>query len=392
MNSRPKGSGVAKASLVDRRFLALALTSMAFFFAQGMTFPVLPRLVKDEFMRSDAMVGLAVSATAIGAVLARGLTGYIGDTFGRRILMLGGALTSACVLIMHLAADSMATLMVVRVLYGLGQGAFMVGATTSAVDLAPEDRRGEATSYIFVALHLGSGSGPILGEWVLRNEGFDAVWVVAGLLTAGAAALTMLTPGGRPAGEVVRASGLGVLHPAGVLPGMVLGLGILGFIGFNSFAPLFGDEIGVNDIAPVFMASSFTIVFMRSFGGKWPDRLGPVRGGTVALLGAASGLAIIGTWQSGPGLFIGAVVMSAGISMLLPSLVSAAVEGVPVTERSAAMGTYTLFMEISAVSGALMFGVISGATSYGTAFITATGTTLAALVLLHLTIARRDRV
>lgn len=362
---------------------------MTFFLAMGATFPVLPRFVKDELGGSDTTVGLVVGATALGAIIARPVIGHIGDRRGRAVLMVAGGAIAAVAHLGLVWTGSTPVLLLLRVLFGVGQGALFVGATTLAVDLAAPERRGEATSYIFVALHLGSGTGPLIGEWALREWSFDAVWILAAVGSALAGLLSFAVPN-QPATDLDLEDGrMRLLHPRAVLPGVVLGIGIIRFTGFNAFVPLFGDEIGVDNIGPVFMVSSFTIVLIRFFGARLPDWLGPVRGGTIALILLALGLAIIGFIDVAGGLYAGAVVMSAGTSLLLPSLVNAAVDGVPANERSSALATYTLFLEVSLAFGAVAFGAVAGASSYANGFLMGSGAAVVALVTLHLTL--RDR-
>lgn len=353
------------------------------------TFPVLPRYLRDDLGSSDSMIGLVLGSMAVGAIAARPVLGLIGDRLGRGVLVVGGALLSALAMAGHLVADTELLVAAFRVLFGVGQGGLIVGATTLAVDLAPSDRAGEGTSYIFVALHLGSGAGPVLGEWLLDQWSFDAVWAVA---AAGMTASAVVGAGiGARDAEVEHQTVLDrghrqrLLHPQAVLPGLVLGIGIVGFIGFNAFVPLYGDEIGIDNTAPYFLASSLTIVLIRALGAKLPDRLGPVRGGTVALSLMVVGLAVIGGFRSSGGLATGTVVLAAGTALLLPSLVGAAVAGVPATQRSAAMATYTLFLDLSGAVGAAVFGGVASISSYGTAYLVGAGSAAGALVLLRST-------
>lgn len=382
-------SAEAPDRILTPRFAVLAGVAVAYFVAMGSTFPVLPRFVRDTLDAGDTAVGVVLGSMAIGAILARPVLGLVGDRYGRSILIIAGGLISSAAMIGHLGATSIPVLVLLRVAFGVGQGATIVGATTLAVDLAPPERSGEATSYIFVALHLGAGIGALLGEWLLRTSGFNAVWVAAGVGMAISGIVGLGLQMG-PADNVVTERVTTVLlHPTAVLPGLILGLGGLGFIGFNAFIPLLGDEIGVENVAPFFLASSLTIVLIRGFGARLPDRLGPVRGGTIALCLAATGLTVIGSVRTATGLGIGAVVLASGTALLLPSLVTAAVRDVPINERSRAMATYTLFLEISAALGAFMFGGVAAASSYGSAYLVAAAISLSALVLLRLTLARR---
>lgn len=381
--------GDADVRILTPAFGRLALAAFVFFIAMGATFPVLPRYVRDEIGTGDTGVGIVLGAMAIGAIVGRPFVGRFGDRRGRGLLMVMGGLLAGAAMIGLLVADSIPALLALRVLFGFGGGATMVGGTTLAVDLAPASRSGEATSYVFVALHLGNGIGALLGEWLLNTWSYDAVWIAAGACMGASSLVALSLPNVVDDGLSLDAP-VGLLHPRAIVPGMILGMGAIGFIGFNGFVPLFADEIGVGDVAPYFFAASITVVIVRFFGARLPDRLGPLRGGTIALVVMTAGLLLIGGLRSGAGLAAGSVVLAGGAAMLLPSLVTAAVDGVPVTQRSRALATYTLFLEISQAFGTVLFGGVAALSSYGTAYLVAAGTSVVALAMLRTLIPRRS--
>jgi MFS family permease len=371
--------------LLTRQFALLAVAAMLFFASIGATLPVLPRYVRDVLGGSDALVGFVVSAFSISAVLARPALGHIGDRHGRRWLLVGGGLCSAVAMLGHVVVESVVPLVALRLLVGVGQGAVMVGATTMAVDLAPLPRRGEAASYVLVSFQVGIGGGPIIGELVFDARSFDAVWLLCAAGSAACAAAAYWLPGHvpHPAGEPVAVAPRRLVHAAGLVPGLVLGLGVLGYNAFLIFVPLFGEEVGLARVAPIFLLSSSTVVAVRLGGARIPDRLGPVRGGTLALTLLAVGLTAMGLWQVPLGLYLTTVVVSSGSALLFPSLVTAAVAGVPESERSSALATFTMFLDISAVTAGVAFGAVATVAGYGTAFVTAGCVSLVALLVLR---------
>ena len=125
-----------------------------------------------------------MGALAVGAILLRPLAGRIGDRFGRRVLMVGGAVIVGITAASAGLVESLAGSIVTRILMGLGEACFFVGGTTMATDLAPESRRGEAVSYWSVAVWSGLAFGPVLGELLLDRSHYDRVWFVAGALRA----------------------------------------------------------------------------------------------------------------------------------------------------------------------------------------------------------------
>ncbi len=379
--------------MLTRDFVVVTLASMAFMVAFGATLPVLPRYVSDGLGESDVAVGIVIGASAISAIALRPAMGRIGDRRGRRVLMVGGAVVTALGIAAHVPADSVADLVVARLIVGAGQGALFVGAATLVNDLAPAERRGEAASIFSVAIYVGLGFGPFLGEWILGRASFDAVWWTAAAGLVVSAAIGLLAPVGLPVTHDEPAAPLTgmarLLHPAAVGPGTVLLLGVVGFVGFNTFMPLHGEEIGLDDVAAVFLLFAFVVLTVRLLGSRLPDQHGPVVIGTVALGASAIGLLGIAAWLDPVGLYLFTIPLAIGSALLYPALMAAAVNNAPDNERSSAVATFTMFFELATALGGALLGVVASLTSYSGAFVAAACCALVGLAVLRLSLGPR---
>ena len=379
--------------LLTPRFVLVVAVGLAYFLSIGMLLPVVPLFVKHPLQGGNLAVGVAVGAFAVGAVLLRPFAGRIGDRFGRRVLIVGGALVVAASASLYLVAHSLFVLVLVRILGGVGEAAFFVGAGTMITDLAPEDRRGEAISYWSVAVYGGLAFGPSLGETLLGNDHFSSVWVVAAGLALVAAMLGLATtetarPWTPPAPGTPRPP---LLNRSALAPGTVLFLGLLGLAGFTSFVPLYVSQIGMADSRGVFLLYGGLILGIRIFGARLPDRLGPLRAGTAATGLAAFGLVVMGVFATPFGLYAGTAVFSVGMSLLYPSLLTLALTGVPETERASAVGTVSSFFDASQGLGALILGGVAAVAGYRGAFVGGAVLALAGLALLRSGIDPRTR-
>ncbi|MFO7778446.1 MAG: MFS transporter [Nitriliruptoraceae bacterium] len=376
-----------RAPLLTRPFRLVVVTTLTSFLAFGATLPVLPRYVVDELGRGAGAVGVVFAVHALAAVLVRPLIGRLGDALGRRVLIGGGGVLTALALFGHLAVDTFVLLLVLRALAGAGQAAVVVGTTTRALDLAPAGRYGEASSYTMVAVQLGFGLGPLGGELLLSRGSFAAVWLASGLgslLVAGAATVMPAEP--RSARTVVR----GLLHPAAIVPGVVFGIGSLGFIGFLAFVPLYADHLGLTVVAPLFLLSSGTVAAVRLLGARLPDRFGAVTSASAALLLVIVGLATMASWATPAGLYASALLLAAGTAIFAPSMVLAAVEGVADGERAQVMATFTLFLDLASFIGPALLGVTAARGGFGATFGAAGLAGVVALVLLRRWLAPRS--
>jgi MFS family permease len=351
--------------MVTGRFLIVTLATFAYFLGLGSLLPTLPKYVEDELGGNGFDVGLVVGSFAVSAAIVRPWAGRIGDRYGRRILLSGGALLVGLTTLAYTQVDAVPALVALRLLTGLGEAAVFVGAATATQDMAPAHRRGEAASYFSVALYSGLALGPALGEHLADTSGYHRVWLVAGGSSLVAALLGLGTPH-VAAPDAARPTTL--LHRAALGPGLVLMLGLIPFTGFAAFLAVYGPDIGLHDTGPVFFAYAGMVLGIRIFGAKLPDRLGWQRASTIALASVAFGAVTIAAWASVAAVWVAAASLSIGMSLLYPALFSAALEDVPDHERSQAVGTFSLFFDLSQGVGAPLLGLVVALTSERGAF------------------------
>lgn len=349
--------------LVTPRFIAVAVAALAYFTGDGILIAAVPRFVAGPLAGGNIAVGVVVGAFSVSAFFLRPWVGGLGDRRGRKPLMLiGTGLFAVSVLGYGLSPDP-ATLAVLRLVTGTGEAFFFVGMVTAFTDMAPPQRRGEAMSLASLSLYIGIGAGPVIGEVAIERLGFAGAWVLAA--GAGLAALVLVLPTpetGPPTplpddAEPVRRHRL--VHPAGVVPGLVLLASILGMAGFLTFVPLYALDLGMGGSRMVLLAFAGVVVAIRSVGARIPDVLGPGRATRIALALSAVGLAVAGAWRAPTGLMVGAVVLGAGIALLTPSVFSLAVERVPPQERGAVIGTTSAFLDLALGLGPMALGVVA---------------------------------
>ena len=131
----------APGRLVTPRFALVVGAGLAYFTALGMLLPVVPVYVEKRLDGGGLAVGVAVGAMFVSAVICRPLAGRVGDRFGRRVLLIGGASIVAVSIALYGSAESFPVLVAARLLSGVGEAAFFVGGATMVTDLAPAARR-----------------------------------------------------------------------------------------------------------------------------------------------------------------------------------------------------------------------------------------------------------
>ena len=371
--------------LLSARFVLVVSSGLCYFTALAMLTPVLPLYVEKSLGQGSVAVGVAVGAFAVGAIALRTYAGWLGDSLGRRILIIGGAFVVGVSVACYGLVHAQWYLIVMRVVTGFGEAGFFVGAATMITDLAPVARRGEAVSYWSVAVYGGLSFGPVLGGVLCgatthgRHGHYGRVWAVSAVLAFVASALGTFTV--EVEREIVpRARQL--FHRAAIEPGSVLFLGLIGLAGFSAFIPLYVTQIHIGS-GPIFAEYGVLILVVRVLGARVPDRMGGRPTAALALVLVAAGVGLIAAWPSIAGLVIGTAVFAAGMSLMYPALLLLSLDGVSDSDRASVVGTFSSFFDASQGLGAFICGAVVAFAGNRGAFTTGAVCAVAGLILLR---------
>ena len=176
-------------------------------------------------------------------------------------------------------------------------------------------------------------------------------------------------------------------HRLGLLPGLVLGMGLFGFGGFNAFIALYALEVGLDGVGPLLALFAIVVVAVRSFGAKIPDRLGPARTVRLALVTLTVGLLTIGLWDAPVGLYAGTFVFSVGQALAFPAVMTLALSRTPADDRGAVAGTVTAFVDVAIATGAIALGAVADLSGYSAVFLVSATVAAAGLAVLQRVVA-----
>lgn len=383
-------------TLVTPRFVAVAIAALAYFTGDGILIAAVPRFVAGPLGAGNIAVGMVVGAFSVSAFFLRPWVGGLGDRRGRKPLMLIGAGLFAVSVLGYAFSSDPVTLAGLRLLTGAGEAFFFVGMVTAFTDMAPPHRRGEAMSLASLSLYIGIGAGPLIGELAIERLGFTGAWLLAAAAGLVAIALVLPTPEtGSPTpspDDSGRAGRHRLVHPAGIVPGVVLFASILGMAGFLTFVPLYALDLGMSGSRLVLLVFAGVVVAIRSVGARIPDELGAGRATRLALALSAVGLAVAGAWRAPTGLMVGAVVLGVGIALLTPSVFALAVERVTPQERGSVIGTTSAFLDLALGLGPASLGFVAAGLGRPGTFLASALVAVAGLVFVVATRLGQPRV
>jgi MFS transporter, SP family, arabinose:H+ symporter len=133
--------------------------------------------VKGEFGLSDIQLGWTVSSHTFAATISIFLAGPHADRIGRRTVLRLAAAVFAASAIVAAAAGSFSTLIVARLLSGLGVGAVLVAAPMYIAEIAAPARRGRMVTINQLFLVLGIFLAAASNLFIIQLENFHLGWL-----------------------------------------------------------------------------------------------------------------------------------------------------------------------------------------------------------------------
>lgn len=353
--------------LITAPFLVVTGTALVFFVYIGMLVPIVPLFIEGPLDGGEFGIGLTLAIFALTAICARPFLGRLADRYGRRLLMVFGALLAGLAGVASGHIEELWQLLLLRGVTGVGEAAVFVGAATLIADLSPRNRRAEGASYFSVAVYGGVGAGPIIGEHMLSDGDYQRAFLVAGCFALLASALALFAPARVDTvddpDEEIAADAVperrGLIYPGAILPGLVLASAIAAFAAFSAFIPEYAREVGLATSGGLFALYSVVSLALRIFGAKLPERLGPRRSVTIALSSLLIGLLVLAVVPSVAALWIAAVFVGIGMALNYPSLFALTVNKARDRDRAWAISSFTMFFEIGTAAGGLAIGALA---------------------------------
>ena len=326
-------------------------------------------------------VGLVSSLSAMPRLISGPITGLLSDRWGRRPLLILGAIAHGGVLVAQFSSTSYIQFALLEVLAGISIAIWTVSSSVLIADLTKIANRGRTVAFRDTAMRLGMLAGPLVGgaiaaqfelRWVfifIASTKVVAIFVVLFLIPETKPTRAPREPADRP-GEV-RTKGGGIpwaifrsrsfvaVAAATICFGMIgLGPGI-----FRTYYPIHAQEtlmLAPNVIGNLVAAGGVLTMLTAAptgfavdrFGRKWPLAFGLVLlGSSVYLLGAST--AFIGL-----ALAFGFFAIAEGMNTNTTQ--TYAMDLAPAEQRGAFLSVFHMATSSGMMAGPLIAGLLAG--------------------------------
>ena len=226
-------------------------------------------LIQREFRASDQQMGALTTALFFFYMVAAPLTGWLGDRFRRKPLIVSGAVLWSLATLGTFWVQSYWTFYLRQALVGIGEATFGIFAPAVLADFYPERERNRVLSIFYLAIPVGAALGYLAGGEMGSKWGWRApffVCAIPGLAIAALYAGVGREPA-RGASDHVgatadRATVVGIFRNPAFLTG-TLGLATLTFAmgGISAWVPTFLHRVsGLSVGNASLMVGAITVV------------------------------------------------------------------------------------------------------------------------------------
>jgi MFS family permease len=378
-NLQIKNPGAAEAPATGQTATVQIVLTVFFTFICYMTIgipiAVLPGFVHADLGFGAVWAGLAISTQYLATFATRAYAGRLSDTAGpKHTVLVGLAFCGLSGLLMVLSSQlgaspgfALALLLLGRLALGTGESLAATGAVTWAIGRVGDAHSTRVISMngvaSFGALALGAPLGVVLND----AGGFAAIGGAVALLGLIGMALAV----GRAPVPVVPGKRMDFADVfMRVLPlGLCQALGAIGFGVISAFITLFYASHQWSGAAAALTAFGAAFVFMRLVCGGAIRRFGGYPVSIVSFAFECAGLLLL--WQAWDAriALCGAALSGAGFALVFPSLATEAVHGVPAANRGAALGAYTVFLDLALWIAGPLAGMVATSFGYAAVFL-----------------------
>ncbi|RAL21394.1 MFS transporter [Thermoflavimicrobium daqui] len=333
--------------------------------------PTFPAYVKEKWNSSDFTISLVISLFALSAIIARIFAGEALKRGSRNLILYAGLCIVALSTAGYYGSGTIAALLLMRMIFGIGFGMTSTAFPTMVSDVIPLKRMGEGMGYYGLSTSLSMSIAPVIGLWLLNDYGFGALVIASASLIILIFPLSYLIRSAKSPAQLDQkkipskaSTKIQIIDKKIFLPCCLNLLLSITYGGLISFLALFGKETHIANVGWFFLCNAIAIVLVRPISGKIFDKKGHI---AILPLGAVLvivGLVILSYTQSMNLLILSSVFYGLGYGMIQPSIQAWTIKLVSPEQRGMANAAFLNSIDLGVAIGSMFLGMIATAANY----------------------------
>lgn len=368
MNTKPQ---VEK--LWNTNYIKIWCANFMIFFSFMLLTPLLPIYLRDTFQADKDTIGFVLFGYSVMALVARLFSGYIVDSFPRKMVLMVCFVVFTFFFVGYVAAGSLVLFAIVRTLHGLPFGATTVANSTIAIDILPSSRRTEGIGYYGLSNNIASAISPSVAIWIYAStHNFNILFWLA-MIIAFLGLIIDATVKTSPR-EIVKDKTPISLDRFFLLKGWSHALTMVCFAFsygvLSTYVAIYGKEkLGIEGgSGTFFLLLSVGLILSRLQGGKALREGKITQNASMGVCVSLCGYLIFAALPNEFGYYGAAVVIGLGNGHMYPAYQNMFVNLAPHSQRGTANSSILVSWDVGVGLGILLGGILSEHYGYSTAF------------------------
>ena len=384
---------IPKERLWNANYLRTWVANFMIFFSFMLLTPLMPSYLSEVFGADKQTIGIVLSGYTLTALMIRSLSGFLVDSFPRRVVLMTSYFIFALCFAGYLVAGSLLLFAIVRTLHGAPFGATTVANSTVAIDVLPSSRRAEGIGYYGLSNNIATAISPTVALLLFdRFQNYDMLFWVA-LLTAllGLWSTSQVKTRERDIQRDHRPLSLDrFVLIKGWREGIAMICYAFSYGVLATYIAIYGkEELGITGGTGLFfMLLAIGLILSRLVGSR-TLRQGKVTqnatvGTAISLFGYLLFAAVHNSW----GYYGAALIIGLGNGHMFPAFQTMFINLAENSQRGTANSTLLVSWDIGIGLGTLIGGIVAEHVGYSAAFWTAWGVNVAGVVIYNLFVRR----
>ncbi|MBQ8438809.1 MAG: MFS transporter [Alistipes sp.] len=384
---------IPQEKLWNANYLRTWVANFMIFFSFMLLTPLMPSYLSEVFGADKQTIGIVLSGYTLTALMIRSLSGFLVDSFPRRIVLMTSYFLFALCFAGYLVAGSLLLFAIVRTLHGAPFGATTVANSTVAIDVLPSSRRAEGIGYYGLSNNIATAISPTVALLLFdRFQNYDMLFWVA-LLTAllGLWSTSQVKTRERDIQRDRRPLSLDrFVLVKGWREGIAMICYAFSYGVLATYIAIYGkEELGITGGTGLFfMLLAIGLILSRLVGSR-TLRQGKVTqnatvGTAISLFGYLFFAAVHNPW----GYYGAALIIGLGNGHMFPAFQTMFINLAENSQRGTANSTLLVSWDIGIGLGTLIGGIVAEHVGYSAAFWTAWGVNVAGVAIYNLFVRR----
>jgi len=340
-------------------FINIVIVNAAMNFGQFMMNTLIPKFA-DSLGAPSSMIGVITSIFTITALAIKPVSGPMIDTYQKKWVLFGAILIILSSFIIYSMAHSLRTVIIARLIHGVGMGFTASTCLSIASNALPEDKLAQGIGYFSLGQAMISAIGPAIGLSLQSRYGFNRTFAVcacmmglSGLLVLRMKALPVSSP------KKLNITLNGMFAMEAIIPATLQMFFAMSYGTISSFLVLYAQNSrGVENIGFWFTVNAVCMLVSRPVFGRLSDKYGLHRVMPPAILMFGLSLFTISVSTNIYMFLVSAVINSWGYGAIMPANQALAMKCVSPDRRGVGANTNFVGMDLGFFTGPAVSGIL----------------------------------